>query len=68
VTILQSAKAWRVDLRTGEFMDEVPAPSEVPDEIIDHIKAEANWKLLCEQWDLKYPSNPVRGQEDTEEE
>ena len=68
MTVLRAAKAWRINLRTGEFMDDVPDPSELPDEIIEHIKTEANWKLLCEQWDRKYPANPVHGEEDTKEE
>jgi len=59
VTVLHDTQAWRLDLRTGQFMDRLPDPTEVPQELVDHIKQPANWQLLCEQWDRKYPSNPV---------
>jgi hypothetical protein len=68
VTILRGTQAWRIDLRAGEFMDQQPDPSDVPEEIIAFVKEEENWSLLCEEWDRKYPTNPVHGQEDTEEE
>ena len=66
VTILRGTRAWRVNLRTGEFMDRQPDPADVPDEMIDHIRAEENWIRLCDQWDEKYPANPVHEQEDTD--
>ena len=68
VTILRGTRAWWINLRTGEFMDRQPDPADVPDEIIDHIKAEENWALLCEQWDKKYPANPVYDPDDNDEE
>ena len=64
VTILRGTQAWRINLRTGEFMDRQPDPADVPDEIVDHIKAEENWTLLCDQWDEKYPANPVHEPDD----
>ena len=66
VTILRGTRAWRISLRTGEFMDRQPDPAEVPDEIIDHIKTEENWTLLCDQWDEKYPANPVHEHDDND--
>lgn len=45
VTILRGTDAWRIDLRTGEFMDASPDPSEVPKELIELVKAEATWQL-----------------------
>lgn len=68
VTILRGTQAWRIDLRTGEFMNQQPDLSEVPEELIAFIKDEANWTLLCDAWDRKYPANRVHGQEQTEEE
>ncbi|MEX0701922.1 MAG: hypothetical protein WD069_07485 [Planctomycetales bacterium] len=68
VTILRRTRAWRIDLRTGEFMDREPDPAEIPDEIISHIRNEANWALLCNEWDRKYPTNPVHGEDGAEEE
>ena len=59
VTILRGALAWRIDLRTGEFMDDQPDPSEVPDAILALIRADETWRLLCEEWNHKYPTNPV---------
>jgi hypothetical protein len=61
VTIVRRTDAWRINLRTGMFMDVRPDPDDVPDELIDVI--EENWERLCDAWDEKYPENPV-GQED----
>jgi hypothetical protein len=66
VTIIRGTDAWRIDLRTGEFMDDSPDPSEVPDELIELIEDEANWQLLCNEWDKMYPNNPVSGGEKEE--
>jgi hypothetical protein len=45
-------------------MDDVPDPSEVPSDLINHIKSEETWRLLQEEWDKKYPGNPVSGEND----
>ena len=68
VTILRGTEAWRIDLRTGQFMDDYPDPSLVPSEIVTFIRDDANWNTLCEQWDLKYPANPVQGPANQEDE
>ena len=59
VTILRGTQAWRINLRTGEFMDTRPDPAEVPEEIINLIKVPETWNWICHQWDKKYPKNPV---------
>jgi hypothetical protein len=59
VTILHDTQAWRINLRSGELMDREPDPSNVPPELIAYVKQAAIWQLLREQWDRKYPSNPV---------
>lgn len=63
VTIIRGTDAWRIDERTGEFVDDSPDPSEVSDELIELIEGEANWKLLCDEWDKMYPDYPVSGEE-----
>lgn len=45
-------------------MDKAPKPSEVPAELLEVIYKPENWQWLCEQWDRKYPDNPVEGSED----
>lgn len=60
VTILRRTKAWRINLRTGQFMDEQPDPGEVPSALLRHIHAPENWNQLCVAWDRKYPDNPVQ--------
>jgi hypothetical protein len=47
-------------------MDRHPDPADVPGEIIVHIKTEENWTLLCQQWDEKYPTNPVHEPDDND--
>ena len=48
-------------------MDRQPDPAEVPTEIVEHIKSEEVWSLLCQEWDKKYPTNPVREHDNDEE-
>jgi hypothetical protein len=59
VTIFRRTKTWRINLRTGEFMDTKPKPSEVPKNLLKHVKKPKSWKWLQEQWNAKYPGNPV---------
>ena len=68
VTILRGTQAWRIDLRSGEFMDLVPDPAEIPKELLAYIQDETQWTSLCDEWDRKYPANPVRDRESFEEE
>lgn len=67
VTILRGTRAWRIDLRTGAFMDASPDPADVPGEMISHIKHPETWRRLCNEWDRMYPDNPVFGNDQTEE-
>lgn len=60
VTILKGTKAWRINLRSGLFMDRRPDPAAVPVELIDHVRSASVWNQLREEWDKKYPTNPVR--------
>lgn len=64
VSILRTTSTWRINLRTGEFMDQQPDPSTIPEELLQLIREENTWKWLCEQWDANYPDNPVSSEED----
>ncbi len=66
VTIIRGTDAWRIDLRSGEFMDDVPDPAEVPKELLELIKDENTWQQLCDEWDQMYPNNPVSDDENEE--
>lgn len=57
VTVLRRRWAWRLSLRTGEFLDRVPDPREVPGELVSHVWASR--KKLRARWDERYPENPV---------
>ena len=61
VTILFRAKAWRIDLRSGEFLDREPPGREVQEEVLEHVRL--RWDVLCQQWDELYPENPVASPE-----
>ena len=61
VTMLRGTEAWRINLRTSQFMDEKPNPTDVPTEIVEFIKRKDNWECLCKNWDEMYPNNPVLG-------
>ncbi len=64
VSILRGTDRWRINLRTGEFMDRVPDSKDVPIQIIDLIAEDGTWEWLCEQWDAMYSENPVVADED----
>ena len=68
VTLLRKTQAWRIDLRTGKFMDAEPDPDDVPEALVRIIKAEGNWQTLREQWDSMYPHNLIESEEENEEE
>lgn len=62
VTILWRTRAWRLDLRTGRFLDREPDPAEVPKGLLDVVRR--HWPALQEAWDRMYPVNPVSGGEE----
>lgn len=66
-TIIRGTDAWRINLRTGQFMDAKPDPSDVTSDIIDLIMEESTWRRLCDEWDAVYPNNPVSGENEDEE-
>jgi hypothetical protein len=68
VTIIRRTKAWRIGLRAGKFLDDSPDPADVPEELIQQIRAEQTWQRLCDEWDRMYPDNPVAGHETEEDE
>ena len=68
VTLLRKTQAWRIDLRTGEFMDAEPDPDDVPEALVKIIRSATNWQTLREQWDSMYPHNLIESEEEIEEE
>ena len=57
VSILFKLWTWRLSLRTGEFLDAVPPPRNVPAELVEWV-----WdcrEVLRAKWDEKYPENVV---------
>jgi hypothetical protein len=61
VTIIRATDAWRINLRTGEFMDAAPNPDDLPVELVKFILKRETWKKLCDHWDQMYPANQVTG-------
>lgn len=61
VTILRGIQAWRLNLRTRQFMDQGDAWSQIDSGVKRAI--EENWETLREQWDQMYPQNPI-GEDD----
>ena len=62
VTIWRKDTKWRYGLRSRVFLDPQPNPGDVPNEIRDLI--DGNYDELCRQWDIRFPTNPVAGEED----
>lgn len=46
VTILRRTRAWRINLRTGQFMDRAPDPGDVPPELFEFVLDPARWRQL----------------------
>ena len=61
VTILFKARAWRLNLRTGQFLDEGESWRGVDPGVRTAI--EDAWPRLCAAWDSMYPQNPVGDRE-----
>lgn len=57
VTIMNRTQKWRFNLRSEAFMDDAPPPKDVPGEVLKAVKEKL--VTLREEWDKKYPSNPV---------
>lgn len=60
-TFLRRRQAWRMSLRSGEFLDSEPDPREVPRELADY--AWGKRQALRHSWNAMYPENPVFSQE-----
>ena len=59
VTIFRKQRKWRYGIRRGEFLDRVPSPRDVPDEVLNAIRADhAN---VAAYWDRVHPHNPIGG-------
>jgi len=65
VTILFKTTAWRLCLRTKEFLDEGGSWKQIDSEVRRAI--EAQWKVLCEAWDTLCPRNPVQSVSDEQD-
>ena len=61
VTVLRRRDAWRLSLRTCEFLDARPDPGDVPREVVQHVWAER--RVLRRTWNAMYPENPVYSSE-----
>ena len=66
VTILRGTRGWRVDLRSGEYLDEEPDPRDVPAEVRRAL--DDHWDELRRMWDSMYPENPVSGETEPDDE
>ena len=65
VSIINGTNTWRISLRSGDFLNKVPDPDEVPEELLEYIRngklsdTLTVWEWLCKKWDDKYPQNKV---------
>ena len=61
VTIIFKTSAWRIDLRTGHFLERGASWRTIDPRVRTEIVAA--WPLLIAAWDAMYPGNPVVGDE-----
>jgi hypothetical protein len=64
ISIIKGTMVWRVGLRDGRFIDG-GGWKHMPNALRGVVAQ--NWERLCQEWDAMYPSNPVRGSEDADE-
>ena len=62
VTIWRKDEKWRYSIRKLCFLDPKPDPSQVPDEIVALIDQRID--ELSQQWNERFPQNPVAEEED----
>lgn len=57
VTVIRRTQSWRLNLRTGKFMDKEPDPRDVPASLVDEVLAAL--EQLRSEWNKMYPENPA---------
>lgn len=62
VTIVFKTTRWRYSLRSRKMLDKQPDPKDVGNEILAEIRAKHD--VLCREWDARFPTNPVTGDEE----
>jgi hypothetical protein len=62
VTIYRKMRKWRLSLRSGGFLDRGDKWSQIDDEEVK-VAIENAWETLQEEWNRIHPDNPVRGEE-----
>lgn len=62
VTIFHKRQEWRLNLRDGEFLN---PPGGTWKEINPLVREEIrrNWTRLRQEWDRKYPENPIESED-----
>ena len=66
VTIMHKAEEWRLGLRDGELlMPPGGNKRDIDTGVMERINE--HWAQLIEEWDRKYPENPVSSAEDEED-
>lgn len=62
VSIIRGLGTWRLNLRTGRFLDAYPDPADVPPDLVRFVLEQM--PLLRAAWDRMYPDNPVDSNDD----
>lgn len=57
VTIIRGVEKWRINLRTGKFIDDDPPARKVDKKVLETVVE--NWDLLCKEWNKIHAHNPV---------
>lgn len=65
VTIYCKSRKWRLSLRDGTFLDLGDKWSQIDEQVGTAVKDA--WERLQQEWDRIHADNPVRGQDDDDE-
>ena len=60
MTICFKTKRWQINLRSLDFMDKSPDPSDVPQKLIEEVLDKEFINEIQKEWDKKYPKNPIK--------
>lgn len=65
ITIYRKRRKWRLSLRDGNFLDRGDKWSQIDEQV--RMAIEAAWDVLSAEWDAIHPDNPVRSQENDDD-
>lgn len=58
-TFQRRGRRYRISLRTGDFLDEDPPQTDIPEELVGLVRDQQNLERLRDEWRRIYPNFPI---------